>query len=75
MLERLAEHPEEQFEIGRQRRREAVLVAATRYDEMIEREEAVRDLAWALFALDRVEQRTSAPVTWGEAQRRRLQPR
>lgn len=75
MLERLAEHPEEQFEIGRQRRREAVLVAAKRYDEMVEREEAVRDLAWALFALDRTEAPTSAPVSWDEAQRRRRRSR
>ena len=63
--------PERTVELGRQRRREVVLVSASRYDEMVAREELVRDLAWAAFAEERIEHPTSSPVSWEEAQRRR----
>jgi PHD/YefM family antitoxin component YafN of YafNO toxin-antitoxin module len=71
LIEELVAEPKETFEVGRQRRREVVLISASRYDEMVAREDAVRDLAWSLFALDRVENPTSEPVSWEEAQRRR----
>jgi hypothetical protein len=48
-----------------------VVLSAERYDEMVEREDLVRDLAWAVFAQDRIEHPTSAPVSWDDAQRRR----
>ena len=34
-------------------------------------ETAVSDLAWALFAQERIEHPASPPVSWDEAQRRR----
>ncbi|HZE04485.1 MAG TPA: hypothetical protein VE127_04625 [Solirubrobacteraceae bacterium] len=71
LIEGLVAHPEEHVEVGRQRRREVILVAASRYDEMVQREDAIRDIAWALFAGDRVENRTSAPVPLDEARSRR----
>jgi PHD/YefM family antitoxin component YafN of YafNO toxin-antitoxin module len=71
LIDELVAHPDETFEVGRQRRREVVLVAASRYDEMVEREDAVRDLAWALFAEARIDSPTSEPISWKEAQRRR----
>ncbi|MGI8414371.1 MAG: hypothetical protein ACR2QA_18135, partial [Solirubrobacteraceae bacterium] len=42
--EELLSDPELTVEFGRQRQREVVLLAADRYDEMLEREELVRDL-------------------------------
>lgn len=71
LIEQLLAHPEETVEVGREQEREAVLVAASRYDEMVEREQAVRDLAWALFAEDRTENPVGEPVSWEEAQSRR----
>jgi PHD/YefM family antitoxin component YafN of YafNO toxin-antitoxin module len=71
LIEEIAADPEVTFEVGRQRRREVVLLSAARYDEMLEREELVRDLAWAAFAQERIENPTSAPVSWAEAERRR----
>jgi hypothetical protein len=53
------------------RARDTVLVSAARCDEMVEREDLVRDLAWAAFAEERIERPTSPPVSWDEAQRRR----
>lgn len=71
LIEEIASHPDLTVEMGRQRRREVVLVSASRYDEMLEREQLVNDLAWAAFAQDRIEHAASAPVSWDEAQRRR----
>lgn len=71
LIEELVSHPELAVEVGRQRRREVVVLSAARYDEMLEREELVRDLAWAAFAQERIERPTSAPVSWRQAQRRR----
>jgi hypothetical protein len=71
LIQGLISHPESRVELGRQRRREVVLVAATRYDEMIQREDAVRDIAWALFAKERIESPTSGPIPWEDAQRKR----
>lgn len=74
LIDEIASHPEVTIELGRQRRREVVLVSAARYDEMLERERLVEDLAWAVFAEERVEHPTSTPVSWDEAQRRRSRP-
>ena len=71
LIEEIASHPEVTVEVGRQRRREVVLVAASRFDEMLEREQLVSDIAWAAFAQQRIEHPTSPPVSWEEAQRRR----
>lgn len=71
LIEELVSHPERAVEVGRQRRREVVVLAAARYDEMLEREQLVSDLAWAAMAQQRIEHPTSAPVSWEEAQRRR----
>jgi PHD/YefM family antitoxin component YafN of YafNO toxin-antitoxin module len=71
LIEEIAADRELTFEVGRQRRREVVLLSAARYDEMLEREDLVRDLAWATFAQERIENPTSAPVSWAEAQERR----
>jgi PHD/YefM family antitoxin component YafN of YafNO toxin-antitoxin module len=71
LIRRLISHPEKRIELGRQRRREVVLIAATRYDEMVQRENAVRDIAWALFAEERIKNPTSAPIPWEDAQRKR----
>ena len=71
LIEEIVSDPERTVELGRQRRREVVLVSASRYDEMVAREELVRDLAWAAFAEERIEHPTSSPVSWEEAQRRR----
>jgi hypothetical protein len=57
--------------MGRQRRREVVLVSAERDDEMLERQRLVEDLAWAAFAQERIEHPTSPPLSWDGAQRRR----
>src|SRR5260370_10520757 len=69
LIEQLAAEPDVTFELGRHRRREAVLVSAARFDEMLEREQMVSDLAWALFAQSRIEHPTSPPVSWHDAQR------
>jgi PHD/YefM family antitoxin component YafN of YafNO toxin-antitoxin module len=71
LIDEIASHPEVTVELGRQRRREAVLVSAARYDEMLEREQLVADIAWAAFAQERIERPTGPPVSWDEAQRRR----
>lgn len=71
LIEELVADPDRAVEVGRQRRREVVVLSAVRYDEMREREELVRDLAWAAFAAERIEHPTSAPVSWQSAQRRR----
>lgn len=71
MIEEIVEHPNVIYEVGRQRKREVVVLSAARYDAIVEREEALRDLAWAAFAQDRIEHPTSAPLSWEEAQRRR----
>lgn len=71
LIEELVSDPELTVEVGRQRRREVVVLAADRYDEMLERDELVREVAWAAFAHERIEQPTGAPVSWEEAQRRR----
>lgn len=71
LIEELISHPELAVEVGRHRRREVVMLAAARYDEMLEREQLVSDLAWAAFAHERVEHPSGPPVSWEEAQRRR----
>ena len=55
LSDELVAHPEQTIEVGRQRRREVVVLAAGRYDEMLEREDLVRDLAWVAFAQERIE--------------------
>ena len=75
LIQTLVEHPVETVEIGRHRRREVVIISADRYDKLIEENEALNDLAWAAFAVDRTENRTSAPVGWDEAQQRRRRRR
>lgn len=72
LIEELLAHPDgAAVEIGRQRRREVVLLAASRFDSMVEREALIADLAWGAFAQERVENPVSEPVGWDEAQRRR----
>lgn len=71
LIEEIAGDPDTAFSVGRHRKREIVIVSAERFDELVERAEAHRDLAWAAFAQDRIENPTSAPVSWEEAQRRR----
>jgi PHD/YefM family antitoxin component YafN of YafNO toxin-antitoxin module len=73
LIEELVAHPGETIEVGRQRKREVVVLAAARYDELMEQITVLRDLAWAAFAQERVEHPTSEPVSWDEAQRRRRQ--
>jgi PHD/YefM family antitoxin component YafN of YafNO toxin-antitoxin module len=72
LIEQVSGDPTLTVAIGRQRRREVVLVSAQRFDEFTERERLVGDLAWALFAQARVDAPTSAPVSWEEAMRRRM---
>jgi PHD/YefM family antitoxin component YafN of YafNO toxin-antitoxin module len=74
LIEELVSHPELAVAVGRQRRREVVVLSAARYDEMLEREELVSDLAWAVFAQERLEHPTSPPIGWEDAQRRRDAP-
>lgn len=71
LIETLVEHTAEMVEVGRHRRREVVIISADRYDKMVEQNEALNDVVWAAFAADRIENPTSAPVSWDEAQRRR----
>jgi PHD/YefM family antitoxin component YafN of YafNO toxin-antitoxin module len=71
IIAELLENPTRVVEVGRQRRREVVLMSAAHFDALREREEALRDLAWAEFAAGRIESPTSEPVSWEEAQRRR----
>jgi PHD/YefM family antitoxin component YafN of YafNO toxin-antitoxin module len=73
MIAELIAHPEETFVVGRQRQREVVLMSVSRYDEMVQRERALGDLAWMLFAEERSERPTGPPVSWEEAQRRRAE--
>lgn len=72
MISELVDHPDRIIQVGRHRRREVVLMSASRFDALCEREDALRDLAWAEFAAARIESPTSEPVDWEEAQRRRL---
>ncbi|WP_027005041.1 hypothetical protein [Conexibacter woesei] len=71
LIKEITAHPEITVEVGRQRRREVVIVNANRYDEMVRREDALRDVAWAVFASDRIEHPTSEPISWDDAQRLR----
>lgn len=71
LIKELVEHPESTVEVGRQRKREVVVLAAERYDQLMEQISSLRDLAWAAYAQERVENPTSEPVSWEEAQRRR----
>jgi PHD/YefM family antitoxin component YafN of YafNO toxin-antitoxin module len=75
MIERIAADPDETFVVGRQRRREVVVMSASRYDGLVERESELADLAWLLFAEDRIAHPTGPPVSWEEAQRRRSERR
>jgi hypothetical protein len=47
------------------------VIAASRYDEMIARMDAVRDIAWSVFATERVANPTSDPIPLEDALRRR----
>jgi len=71
IIEELVEQPDRTYEVGRQRRREVVLLSASRFDDFAERESALSDLAWAAFAQERVENPSSDPLNWEEAQQRR----
>lgn len=71
LLEALAEDPGQTVAVGRQRKREAILLSASRYDEIIRVNDLARNIAWAEFARDRIEDPTSEPVSWEEAQHRR----
>ena len=71
LIEQLIADPEAAVAVGRQRRREVVVLSAERYDSMLEREQLVADVAWAAFAAERVERPSSAPMSWEDAQRRR----
>ena len=70
LIEQLIADPEAAVEVGRQRRREVVVLSVERYDAMLEREQLIADVGWAAFAAERVAQPSSAPVTWDDAQRR-----
>lgn len=71
LMDELAANPDDIVVIGRQRRREVVMLSAHRYDEIVAREQALGDLAWAVFATERTRNPTSAPVSWEDALRRR----
>ena len=71
LIEALVSHAAESVEVGRHRRREVVMLSADRYDALLEEMEALNNLARGAFADERVENPTSAPVGWEEAQRRR----
>ena len=71
LIDVLVKRPTEAIEVGRHRRREVVMINAERYDAMCQEADALNELAWALFARERIENPTSAPVSWEEAQRRR----
>jgi len=73
IIEELVEQPDRTYEVGRQRRREVVLLSASRFDDFTEREAALSDLAWAAFAAERVAHPSSEPLSWEEARRRRRQ--
>lgn len=75
LIETLVAHAAETIEIGRHRRREVVIISADRYDELLEQNEALNDLAWVAFSADRTENPTSAPVSWEETQQRRRRRR
>lgn len=71
LIQTLVEHTAETVEIGRHRRREVVILSADRYDTILEQNEMLNNLAWAAFAAERVDNPTSAPISWEEAQARR----
>ncbi len=71
LLEALAKNPGQMVAVGRQRRREVILLSASRYDEIMRVNDLARDIAWSEFARDRIENPTSDPVSWEEARRRR----
>jgi len=71
LIEGFADDPDRTVAIGRQRRREAVLMSAAHFDELVRVNELARDIAWFEFARERIENPTSQPVSWDEAQRRR----
>lgn len=71
LIKGFVDDPERTVVIGRQRKREAVMLSASRFDEMTRVNELARDIAWAEFARERAENPTSEPVSWDEAQRRR----
>lgn len=71
LIDEISSDPDLTIEVGRQRRREVVLVSVARYDEMLEREQLVNDMAWAVFAQERTEHPSGPPVSWDDAQRRR----
>jgi PHD/YefM family antitoxin component YafN of YafNO toxin-antitoxin module len=70
LIDGIAAEPELTVEIGRQQRRAVVMMSAERYDGMLERDELVRDLAWAAFVAGRIENPTSPRVTWAENRHR-----
>ena len=61
LIEEIASYPDVTVELGRQRRREVVLVSAARYDEMLEREQLIEHPAWAAFAEERIEHPQAGP--------------
>ncbi|HEX8102159.1 MAG TPA: hypothetical protein VF533_06095 [Solirubrobacteraceae bacterium] len=71
LIETLVEHTTEAVEVGRHRRREVVMISADRYDTIVEQNEMLNNLAWAAFAAERIDNPTSAPISWEEAQARR----
>jgi PHD/YefM family antitoxin component YafN of YafNO toxin-antitoxin module len=71
LIDDLVSDRQQAVEVGRQRRREVVVIAASRYDEMIARMDAVRDIAWSVFATERVANPTSDPIPLEDALRRR----
>jgi PHD/YefM family antitoxin component YafN of YafNO toxin-antitoxin module len=71
LIDSLVEDPEQTVAVGRQRRREAILLSASHYDEIMRVNDLARDIAWSEFARDRVANPTSEPVSWDEAQGRR----
>lgn len=71
LIETLVEHTGETVEIGRHRRREVVIMSVDRFDKIVEENEVLTNLAWAAFSAERIENPSSAPVSWEEAQRRR----
>lgn len=71
IIDELVKNPGQTVEVGRQRKREVVLLSASHFDQIMEVNDLARDLAWTEFARERIENPTSAPVSWEDAQRRR----
>lgn len=71
IIESLSSGTADIYEVGRQRKREVVIMSASHFDEMSRVSDLARDIAWAEFASDRIANPTSLPVSWDEAQRRR----